>query len=146
EMAILAQQPSKRLYLGATRLYREAFARQPQLAVVHGYYAACAAALAGTRQGKDVARLDDNDGAELRYGALCRLQEQLRWRARQLASRQPATAEQVRKALLHWQKDSDLASVRDPAALGKLPEAEQVAWRNLWAQVDALLDRTRPRK
>jgi hypothetical protein len=29
--------------------------------------------------------------------------------------------------------------VRDPGLLRKLPEAEQVAWGNLWAQVDALL-------
>jgi hypothetical protein len=36
--------------------------------------------------------------------------------------------------------------VRDPAALGKLPEAEQVAWLNLWAGVDALLARARADK
>jgi hypothetical protein len=43
-------------------------------------------------------------------------------------------------------KDPDLAAVRDPAALAKLPEAKSVAWRNLWAQVDALLARASPRK
>jgi hypothetical protein len=30
--------------------------------------------------------------------------------------------------------------------LRKLPEAEQVAWRNLWAQVDALVARVKPHK
>ena len=52
----------------------------------------------------------------------------------------------MRNTVLDWQKDPDLAAVRDPAALSKLPEAEQVAWRNLWAQVDTLLARTRPGK
>ena len=46
----------------------------------------------------------------------------------------------------HWQEDADLATVRDRDALRKLPEAEQVAWRNLWAQVNTLLARTRPGK
>ena len=31
------------------------------------------------------------------------------------------------KTLQHWQKDSDLATLRDPAALGKLPADEQAA-------------------
>jgi tetratricopeptide (TPR) repeat protein len=139
QMAVLAQQPSRRLYLSAARLYRDAFARQPQLADVHRYHAACAAALAGTCQGKDVARLVDNDRAELRYSALCWLQEYLSARAQQLASNQPGTSDEVRQSLLHLPKDPDFAAVRDRAALGKLPEAEQVAWLNLWSQVDTLL-------
>jgi hypothetical protein len=63
--------------------------------------------------------------------------------ARQLTSQQGAAVERSRQMLLHWQKDTDLAAVRDPYLLRNLPEAEQVAWRNLWAQVDALLARSR---
>jgi hypothetical protein len=48
----------------------------------------------------------------------------------------------VRAALLlpleHWQKDADLASVRDAESLNKLPDHERDAWRRLWADVDAL--------
>ena len=33
----------------------------------------------------------------------------------------------------------DLAGVRDPEALIKLPQEEQKAWRDLWADVDTLL-------
>ncbi len=134
----------KKLYATSALLYRDAFARQPQLADAHRYNAACAAALAGTAQGKGTANLDDTTQAELRYCALCWLQDHLGAGARYLTGDQAGSAGQMRRVLLHWQKDADLTTVRDPAALGKLPEAEQVAWRNLWAQVDALLVRTRP--
>jgi hypothetical protein len=43
--------------------------------------------------------------------------------------------------LRHWQRDPDLAGVRDPEGLAKLPEIERMAWRDLWTDVDALLKR-----
>jgi hypothetical protein len=39
------------------------------------------------------------------------------------------------QALQHWQTDPDLAGVRDKESLAILPEAEQEAWRKLWAEV-----------
>ena len=42
--------------------------------------------------------------------------------------------------------DSDLASVRDAAALEKLPEAERAEWKKLWADVQTLLDKTATKK
>ena len=39
----------------------------------------------------------------------------------------------------HWQQDSDLAGVRDAAALEKLPAEERAACEKLWADVAALL-------
>src|SRR5207249_340356 len=149
-LAGIALLPAKQLYTTAVRLYGKAFQDQPSLADdLHAgrrYNAACAAVLAGTSQGKDSSKLDDTDRAEMRYRALSWLQDDLKGRARQLASLRPGIDEQVRRTLLHWQKDTDLAAVRNPDALGKLPEAEQVAWMNLWAGVDALLARTRPGK
>jgi tetratricopeptide (TPR) repeat protein/tRNA A-37 threonylcarbamoyl transferase component Bud32 len=146
QMAALAQQPYNRLYLTSTRLYCDAFARQPALARAHGYNAACAAALAGRGLGKDVARPDDLSTAELRYCGLCWLHDDLYLYANLLPRLPTANVQRLRQTLLHWQKEPDLADVRDPAALSKLPEAEQVAWLNLWAQVDALLRRTSPGK
>jgi hypothetical protein len=138
-LAFIALRPKKQLYATAVRLYTEAFGGQPELTADprfgHRYHAAWAAALAGTGQGKDVARLDATDRAELRYRALCWLQDDL-------ARLQLRTAAQLRRRLLHWRQAPDLAAVRDPTALGKLPEAEQVAWLSLWAQVDALLAAT----
>jgi hypothetical protein len=49
-----------------------------------------------------------------------------------------------RQALLHWQRDADLAAVRDRDLLAKLPEAERTAWANLWGHVDILLARHQP--
>jgi serine/threonine-protein kinase len=48
----------------------------------------------------------------------------------------------VRGALTYWRVDPDLACVRDPAALDKLPAQERKEYAAFWAQVDALLART----
>jgi hypothetical protein len=37
-----------------------------------------------------------------------------------------------------WETDPDLSSVRDPAALAKLPEAERQKWQKLWQDVEDL--------
>jgi hypothetical protein len=55
----------------------------------------------------------------------------------------PQDRAQVQPTLRHWQKGSDLAGLRDPDALAKLPEAERAACRQLWAEVNALLRRMR---
>jgi hypothetical protein len=47
----------------------------------------------------------------------------------------------VRKTLKHWLDDTDLAGVRDPKELEKLPAEEREAWQKLWADVDALLQK-----
>ena len=39
----------------------------------------------------------------------------------------------------HWQKDPDLAGIRDQEALAKLPPEERAAYERLWADVAALL-------
>jgi hypothetical protein len=45
----------------------------------------------------------------------------------------------VRKRLLHWQRDPDLAGLRDPAGLTKLSPEEREACRKLWVEVAAIL-------
>jgi hypothetical protein len=40
-----------------------------------------------------------------------------------------------------WQTNADLAGIRDPDALGKLPDDERQQWQRLWSDVDALLER-----
>jgi hypothetical protein len=47
----------------------------------------------------------------------------------------------VAQALRYWRQDPDLAGVRDPAALAKLPPAERKAWEALWLKVDEVLAR-----
>jgi serine/threonine-protein kinase len=50
----------------------------------------------------------------------------------------------VHAGMRHWLADSDLASVRDPEALQRLPTQERAAWEKLWAGVRDLRDRTAP--
>ena len=48
---------------------------------------------------------------------------------------------QVQHALARWRTDPDLAAVRDPEALDRLPPAERQECRALWQEVAALLRR-----
>jgi serine/threonine-protein kinase len=139
EMAELAVQPFHRRNLTAARLYRDAFARKPPLADAHRYNAARAAALAGTGQGKDAATLDDRQRAFWRTQARDWLAAELS--AHAARAKKAAGRPVVRQQLSHWLRDSDLAGVRDKAALDKLPDAERVLWQRLWADVHALLKR-----
>jgi serine/threonine protein kinase/TolA-binding protein len=132
----------KRQHLTASRLYADAFAADPKLAGVlgagHRYNAACYAALAAAGQGTE--RLPDKAAVMLRRQAL-------RWLRADLALHAKATAPQtVRQRLAHWQQDSDLAAVRDLAALDRLPDDERKDWRRLWDDVAALLKQVEEKK
>ena len=127
----------------ATRLYAAAFAADPKLAddleAGHRYNAACYAALAAAGQGEDAAKLDDKDKARLRQQALDWLRADLALRTKQLESGKPDDRAEVQQALSHWQEDSDLAGLRDAAALAKLPAEERAACERFWSDVAALL-------
>jgi tetratricopeptide (TPR) repeat protein len=131
----------KKLYGSAARFFEAAFAAQPRLAEdlksSDRYDAACAAALAAS----DTARLDDAERARLRRQALGWLRADLGLWAKQLETGNPEARQAVRGPLQNWRRDTDLAGLRDAAAIGKLPEAEWEPWLKLWADVDALLRR-----
>ena len=42
----------------------------------------------------------------------------------------------AQRVLSRWVKDPDLAGVRDPVALAKLPEEERREWQSLWQQLE----------
>ena len=48
---------------------------------------------------------------------------------------------QVVQDLKQWKVDTNLAAVRDPEALARLPEPERKEWQSLWADVDTLIER-----
>jgi hypothetical protein len=104
----------------------------------HRYAAAYYAARAAAGQG-DAAKLSDKERARLRKQALEWLRADLAMRTRQLETGKPADRAAVRQALRHWQKDGDLAGLRDKAALAKLPAEERGAFTSLWSDVAALL-------
>jgi tetratricopeptide (TPR) repeat protein/serine/threonine protein kinase len=144
QMAHLALQPFRQYYLASVRLYRDAFARQPQLADAHRYNAACAAVLAGCGKGKDAGKLTREECARWRNQALRWLQAELAVRRRHLKSTAPAQAGQARVALEHWRRDPDMAGVRDRDQLARLPVEEGEAWVRLWMEVGEGLRESRP--
>src|SRR5262245_3445728 len=138
-------QQFKGLNAAAARLHRDALAASPALGADPRtgirYDAACAAALAGCGRGEDVGKLDEAAQARWRQQALDWLRADLTHWAKHSDADAPQPRSAVQQTLRHWQKDADLAGVRDEAALAKLPEPERQAWRKLWADVEAALVR-----
>jgi hypothetical protein len=58
----------------------------------------------------------------------------------------PNTSQRALQRAADWQRDADLASVRDKDALDKLPEAERKEWRQFWDDVAALLKKIEVKK
>jgi serine/threonine-protein kinase len=155
---IKSKNPSELLKLGsfcltqkkapaaAARLYANAFHAEPALAddLQEGdrFTAARAAALAGCGKGRDAADLDESGRALWRKQALEWLRADLQAWAKRLDGAGADDRAEVRTALQRWQRDPDLAGLRDAAALEKLPETERAACRALWADVTALLSKT----
>jgi serine/threonine-protein kinase len=143
ELARLCQQ-YKQLPVTAARLSAEAFAGDPKLAndlrLRFRYNAACAAAQGAGGQGEDARLLPDKVALMLRRQALAWLRADLALFAT-VAQRDEAGRRAVWQRLAHWQQDSDLAAVRDPAALARLPAPEREACQHLWAEVEALRQR-----
>jgi hypothetical protein len=132
-------------YGAAVEFYTKAFAAQPRLAddpdAGHRYDAASCAARASFGQGEEVSKLDEKESTGLRQQALTWLQADLAVLAQRLEKGGPMSPEAfvAWSTLLNWQVDTNLASLRDPAALAKLPKAERAQWTMLWADVAALL-------
>jgi hypothetical protein len=58
----------------------------------------------------------------------------------------PAAKESAENALKRWLTDPDLAGLREPDLLAKLPVAESQACRDMWKEIDAQFERARRRK
>jgi WD40 repeat protein len=129
-------------YALATRLWAEALASDPKRfddrQSPHRYNAARGAVLAAAGQGLEEPPLDDAAKAKLRGQALDWLKaERAAW-GRFLESGSPRNGPNVAQNLTAWKHDLDLAGVRDPAALAKLPADERQEFAQLWADMAAL--------
>jgi serine/threonine-protein kinase len=137
----------RKSFAAAAQLWAGALEADPKLVddrqAAIPYDAACAASLAAAGAGKDEPPLTDAQRAKLRQQALAWLKAERDLWAKILESGKPENRATVVETLEHWREDSDLASVRDPAALAKLPEGEQKAWVALWQEVDSLLKKGR---
>lgn len=97
------------------------------------------AALAAASKGKDEPPPGEAAKAKLRGQALEWLSADLTLWSRQLETGNPASRAAVQQQLLHWQKDADLAGIRDKDAIANFLADEQQAFTQLWADVETLL-------
>jgi hypothetical protein len=135
----------KRHNVAASRLWAESFRADPRLAddPVGGHRddAACAAALAAAGRGVDAGQLDDRERARWRKQALGWLRDDLTACAKRLESAQPRDRGLIQHRLEQWQRDPEVACLRDAHAVARLPADEQEACQQIWAKVEALVTR-----
>ncbi len=133
----------RKLHAASARFWFETFQAQPKLGddmqAPNRYNAACAAVLAGCGQGKDDPPLDDAAKTRWRKQAMDWLTADLGAWSKILESGTPEARQAIAKTLQYWKADPDLAGIREPVGLAKLPAEEQAACRGLWSRVDALL-------
>jgi tetratricopeptide (TPR) repeat protein len=126
-LAVAYMAKDRRHHVLATRLWAEALTADPRsandLKAGSRYDAACSAALAAAGQAEDGAQLDDRERLRLRKQALNWLRADLAL----LDSSRSADPTAAHQALRRWQEDSDLADLRDAAALTKLAAEERAA-------------------
>jgi serine/threonine protein kinase/Flp pilus assembly protein TadD len=135
----------RKLYVGSARLRADAFRADPKpaddLNAGYRYDAACAAALGGCGQGADAGQVDEAGRTRWRKQALKWLRADLTAYGKLLERGEPKDRRLVRQRLRHWRRDQDLAGLRDPPALARLPADERQTCERLWAEVRALLTR-----
>ena len=118
---------------GATRSFSEGFKAEPKLAADLNrqlrYLAACCAARAAAGEGQHIKELPDNERLGLLRQALAWLREDLALYRKLAESAEPSAKQTVRQHLGRWQVDAVLATVRRPAALGRLSDVQGRQWR-----------------
>jgi hypothetical protein len=129
------------------RLYADAFAATPSLeddlGAGHRYNAARAAAQVGCGHGADATALGKEERQQWRAQARRWLQADLAARTSALETGSTATRGANRMALTRWQSEPDLACLREPGELDTLAADERAECVALWAELAAVLARTR---
>jgi tetratricopeptide (TPR) repeat protein len=147
ELAVLCS--FKRRHRAAAHFYKDAFTAQPGLetgrGTGHRYNAACAAALAGFGQGQDADKTGAAERAEWRRQSLDWLRADLEAWGRLLDGESDQGLPVLVQQMRHWLADADLAGVRGPQALARLPRAERALWRKFWEDVAATRARAQVR-
>ncbi len=140
ELAKMCRQYGKeKRYATVVRLYQVAFKSQPELAEQHRHDAACAAILAGCGHGEEGGNLAAGEKAKLRRQGRAWLREELNLCAKQAQTEQARPVLQAMSRLRAWQREAELAGVRDASDLARLPDEELKAWQKLWQDVQRTL-------
>ena len=123
----------RKLFGASARLWTEVFHSQPKLAddmnAQYRYNAACSAALAGSKKGKDEPPLLDVAQSNWRKKALDWLKSDIGAWSKLSEGSSPQKRQAIAQTLQQWKADPDLAGLREAIALSKLPEDEQKACR-----------------
>ena len=144
-LALLGVCQSQGRNAAAAQLYADAFASDRALAdsvPECRYRAARCAALAGCGRGADAANLSEAERTRWRKQAGAWLRADLAGLVGWLDGDPAARRGLVRLALARWREYPDLACVRDPGELDKLPADERQDYLALWAAVAAVVART----
>jgi serine/threonine-protein kinase len=140
----------KRRRVAAARFYAEAFAADPNLVPHlqgwHRYNAARNSALAAAGQAEDAENLPDKVKLMLRRQTLRWLREDLAMYATFADRADPAPKQAIRERLADWRQVASLASVREKAALDRIPDDERKEWQQLWNDVSVLLKKVEEKK
>jgi serine/threonine-protein kinase len=120
--------------------------RVEELATACRYPAARCAALAGCGLGEDGAKLDEVERTRWRRQAREWLRGDLAMWAKTMDSGSRAARILVKRMLMQWQADPDLAGLREPGAVDKLSADERKECLALWQAVGDLLRRAREGK
>ena len=123
----------KKLHGASARLWAEAFQAQPKLAddmkVQQPLQRRLRRGAGRLGQGKDDPPLDEAAKARWRKQAIDWLKADLAAWSKILEAARTQARQSIVQTLQHWKADTDLAGLRDAAALAKLPEDEQKACR-----------------
>jgi Flp pilus assembly protein TadD len=145
-LAWMCERLDLKRHAASARLYADAFTAEPKLAndlnQQHRYYAARSAAQAAASQGKDVHLLPDKVKAMYRCWALGWLRDDLTAYGKLAEQSNPVANRAIQQRLTYWQRDPDLASLRDKDAVDKLPETDRETCHKLWTDVVALIQQT----
>jgi hypothetical protein len=134
----------KRAYGASARLYEQALQSKPDLADEKDSIwvdAARAAAMTGVGRDSDAPKLSEGERLHWRNQALAWLRADLARSVKQVETGAAKDRESVRVRLEQWRGFPELVGLRDPMAIAKLPEGEQKACLEFWAEVDRILVR-----
>jgi serine/threonine protein kinase/Flp pilus assembly protein TadD len=102
------------------------------------YDAACGLILSGCGKTSMASQFNEARRVQLRQQACDWLRDDLQQYRQQIQGGNPEAARNIAAKMTSWQQDTDLAGVREPKELAKLPEAERQAWERMWSEVKEL--------
>jgi serine/threonine-protein kinase len=125
------------LHVARASLWSAAIDADPALAASGRGHVVPPAALAGQGVGKDAHTLSDDGRRRWRERTRQWIRDELDV-ASGAAPADPGARDRAKATIRAWSTSGELAGVRDPAALARLPEVERREWAELWERAAAV--------